>query len=151
MLESVLRVLKETSFSTTSGFVDYSLTMSATNYTLRGNGAVILSGPVRDYTAFTGFPDPYTTPNFIFFGDDTTSASASMNLRRVALIMPPRLTMGAPGTISWSGVSNQTYHVQVSTNLTDWNSAAATTSLNNSFQFTTNTSQPHQYFRVVFP
>ena len=51
----------------TTTFVDYALTFHATNYVLAANGTDILSGPVRDYSAFSGFPDPYSSPNFLFF------------------------------------------------------------------------------------
>jgi hypothetical protein len=142
---------EETDFSAMGGFVDYTLTILATNYVLQANGAAILSGPVRDYTSFAGFPNPYQTSNFIFFGDDTTSASASVNLRRVTLMLPPTLTTLAPGIVSWTGVSNQRYSVQVSTNLESWSLAGTATSPNNSFSFTNTPLQPRQFFRVVFP
>ena len=44
-----------------------------------------LQGGVRDYTSFTGPIDPYETPNFLFIGDDTTSARGAYRLRRVRL------------------------------------------------------------------
>ena len=139
------------SFSTTGSFVNYSLTLLATNYILQANGAPILSGPVRNYTAFTGTPDPYNTPDYIFFGDDTTSAGASVNVRSVTLILPPTLTMPVPGIVSWTGVSNQTYTVQASTNLTTWSTVGAATSPNSSFGFTNNSPQSSQFFRIAFP
>jgi hypothetical protein len=70
------------------GFIDYDLTIFGSGYQLFANGSSILSGSLRDYSAFVGFPDPYETPNFVFFGDDTTSAQANINLRRVALTTP---------------------------------------------------------------
>jgi hypothetical protein len=141
---------EDANYSTTGAFVNYALSILATNYILRADGAVILSGPVRNYTAFNGFPNPYSTPNLIFFGDDTTSASASINVRSMALVLPPKLTMPSPGIVSWTGVSNQTYHVQTSTNLINWVAAGASTSQNNTFLFT-NTSPASQFFRVVYP
>ncbi|MEK0188448.1 Calx-beta domain-containing protein, partial [Microcoleus anatoxicus] len=72
----------------------------ATNYTLKVQGAnyffydeseVILTGPLRDYTAFSGPIDPYETPNFIFLGDDTTSAQANINLTRVSMQTPGKV------------------------------------------------------------
>ncbi|MEK0195714.1 sodium:calcium exchanger, partial [Microcoleus anatoxicus PTRS1] len=72
----------------------------ATNYTLKVQGAnyffydeseVILTGPIRDYTAFSGPIDPYETPNFIFLGDDTTSAQANINLTRVSVQTPGKV------------------------------------------------------------
>jgi hypothetical protein len=139
------------SFTTSGSFVNYTLTMLATNYILLANGAPILTGPVRNYTAFSGFPDPYTTADFIFFGDDTTSAGASVQVQGMTLLLPPSLTMNAPGIVSWTGVSNQTYSVQASTNLTSWNTVGTATSTSNSFSFTNGSALANQYFRVTFP
>ena len=141
---------EDVSFSTTNAFVTYALTLLATNYILAANGVTILTGPIRNYTAFNGFPNPYSTPNFIFMGDDTTSAAGSENIGWVALIQPPKLAIAAPGIVSWTGVSNQTYTVLAGTNLTSWGSAGAATSANNSFRFT-NSIPANQFFRVVYP
>jgi hypothetical protein len=70
------------------GFVDHDLTIFGSGYELFAGGSSILSGSLRDYTAFGGLIDPYETANFVFFGDDTTSAQAEINLRRVALTTP---------------------------------------------------------------
>ena len=67
-------------FPTTTDLVDYRLTIIDDTYTLTANTQPILSGPVQDYTAFDGFPDPYETPNFLFLGDDTTSAQARVRM-----------------------------------------------------------------------
>ena len=72
-------------FSTTAGLADYQLTMIEDTYTLTANSQVLLSGPVRDYSPFEGFPDPYETPNFLFFGDNSTSAQARVRLRSVSI------------------------------------------------------------------
>jgi hypothetical protein len=142
---------ESTTFLTAGSFINYALIMLPTNYILLANGTPILSGPVRNYTAFNGSPNPYRTPNFIFFGDDTGSASALVNVRQLTLILPPQLTMSAPGIISWAGVSNQTYEVQASMNLTTWTNVGAATSQNSSFGFTNNASQSSQFFRIAFP
>jgi hypothetical protein len=68
-------------FPTTTDLIDYRLTIIDDAYTLTANTQPILSGPVHDYNAFDGFPDPYETPNFLFLGDDTTSAQARIQLR----------------------------------------------------------------------
>jgi hypothetical protein len=139
------------SFVTTGSLISYNLTLLATSYILTANGATILSGPIRNYTAFSGFPDPYSTPDFLFFGDNTSSASASFNVGALTLIFPPQLTITAPSVISWTGVSNETYTVQSSTNLTTWSGAGTATSQNNSFAFTNSASPAKQFFRVVAP
>jgi hypothetical protein len=72
-------------FDTQSARVPYALAVQGEAYTLSSNGTPILSGNLRDYTAFNGFPDPYETPNLIFLGDDTSSASATIGLAYVAV------------------------------------------------------------------
>jgi hypothetical protein len=57
---------EDAAFVTTGHFVDYALTMVGSNYVLRANGTPILSGPVRDYTSFSGPINPYRTPEFHF-------------------------------------------------------------------------------------
>lgn len=68
-------------YDTSAALVEYQLTMIEDTYTLSGNSQLILSGSVRDYSAFDRFPDPYETPNFLFLGDDTTSAQGRIRLR----------------------------------------------------------------------
>ncbi len=70
-------------FTPTAGLNSYDLAISGNTYTLYANGTAILSGKLRDYTAFNSGYDPYETPNLIFFGDDTTSAKANINLGSV--------------------------------------------------------------------
>ncbi len=46
----------------------------------------ILQGSLRQYTGYTppaGFPNPYTTPNLVFMGDDTTSGTAKVTISNV--------------------------------------------------------------------
>jgi hypothetical protein len=76
----------ETGFlDTTVAAIDYTLDIQGNGYHLAANGTPLLSGTLRDYTAFSGFPDPYETPNLIFMGDDTSSAAARSLLTRVSL------------------------------------------------------------------
>ncbi|MCU0545336.1 MAG: Ig-like domain-containing protein [Oscillatoriaceae cyanobacterium Prado104] len=105
----------------------YTLTIEGDNYSLFSEvndgspmfgGASVLSGPLRDYSAFTGAIDPYETPNFLFLGDNSTSAQANINLSQVYLEMRmlPRVrfvpnpdyysTLGSEPTITfraWDG------------------------------------------------
>lgn len=69
----------------TTGLVTYTLTLTSTAYTLSAGDAPLLSGPVRDYTAFDGSPDVYENPNFLFLGDNTASARASVRFSYVAV------------------------------------------------------------------
>jgi hypothetical protein len=88
-------------FSTTSAPIDYQVTIAGNTYTLIANSAPILSGILRNYKKFEGFPDPYETPNFLFLGDDTTSAQARIRLQFVSVTgsepaLPTSTTMPLP-------------------------------------------------------
>ena len=74
------------------GFVDYSLAVLGDSYTLLANGAAVLDGELRNYSAF-GFP--YSFPGTIFLGDNTGSAMANVNLSRVALVSPSEVPLPA--------------------------------------------------------
>lgn len=141
---------EENNFSTTA-LVDYTLTFHGSGYALSANGAPILSGPVRDYSAFSGFPNPYSSTNFLFFGDDTTSAAGAVLLKRVTLITAPQLRVLADRVVNWTGVSNQTYTVLTSSNLFHWSAAGSATSATTNFVFTNSSSASAGYLRVVFP
>ena len=106
---------EDKTFDTTVGIAAYSLVMVGDTYTLSADGAPLLSGPVRDYTAFSGNFDVYETPDFLFFGDDTTSGSASILLQSVHLTRgvtpkgpPPLLAAGRVGSavqLRWAAVA----------------------------------------------
>jgi len=72
-------------FPTNTALTDYQLTIMDDTYTLTANTKPILTGPLRDYSKFEGFPDPYETPNFLFLGDDTTSAGSRVQLGSVSI------------------------------------------------------------------
>jgi hypothetical protein len=78
-------------FDTTTGLVSYTLSIKGASYSL-SSGVAILSGSVRDYTAWEAPPlapvNPYRTPNLIVLSDDTTSASAKIRLTYVAVTLP---------------------------------------------------------------
>ena len=69
----------------TSALTEYQVTFVGDTYTLTANAKPLLTGPLRDYSSFDGFPDPYETPNFLFLGDNTTSAQARVRLRFVSV------------------------------------------------------------------
>ncbi len=140
-----------TTFPTVTSFVDYALSIRTSNYVLRANGAPILSGPVRDYTSFVGSLNPYSTPNYIFFGDDTTPASAAFSLRQIALIPAPRLVIRQNGLVCWQAVSNQTYTLQASTNLSDWTDVGIAISASADLCFTNDLTLPQRFYRLSFP
>ena len=73
-------------YATMGSETDYQLKIVGANYTLSANGTDILSGATRDYS---GFGVPYSLKNYLFLGDDTTSAEASVNLGNVTLTSVP--------------------------------------------------------------
>jgi len=81
-----------TSFATTAGLIHYQVIVVNDTYSLSANNKPILTGHVRDYSKFSGFPDPYETPNFLFLGDDTTSAQSRIRLGLVSVTGTERTT-----------------------------------------------------------
>lgn len=76
---------EEVEISTPGRIGLYELTFFDGRYALNSEGTTLLSGPMRDYTAFNGFPDVYEIPGFLYLGDDTTSAAGAFSVARVEL------------------------------------------------------------------
>lgn len=74
---------------TTSAIHRYDLTVLDDEWSLARNGSVILSGPVRDYSAYAGIFDVYETPNLLFVGDNTTSARGASVFSHVSVRAVP--------------------------------------------------------------
>lgn len=76
-------------YNTTAALTTYTLTIITDTYTLSANGTPLLSGILRQYTdwvpPFAFVPDPYEQPNFVFLGDNTSSAGATMWLGDVSI------------------------------------------------------------------
>jgi hypothetical protein len=142
---------EEAAFDTAGGFVDYALTVGPDRYQLRANGGTILGGPVRDYTAFSGVIDPYETPDFIFLGDDTTSARAVVSISRVVLIPPPTLRIARGGVITWTGVTNVPYTILTGHDRFGWSAAATLISTTGQFAFTNAPGTGASFLRVAGP
>jgi hypothetical protein len=68
-----------------TGAIEYQIKVKDNEYILSSGKNLILKGKLRDYTRFTGLLNPYRFPSFIFLGDDTTSASAKINLGKIVL------------------------------------------------------------------
>ena len=81
-------------FNTTTASTTYDVAVHGTTYDVlvNGNSTPLLSGNLRNYSAF-GLP--YTLPNFMFLGDDTTSASGSFEFSRLAVTVPEPAALGA--------------------------------------------------------
>lgn len=103
-----------TSFNPSSGLINYDLSVLNNSYTLYANSSPILSGALRNYS---NEGSVYGLSNFLFFGDNTTSARGSFSLASVAATDAPitsaaavpyefsptigLLTLGAFATISY--------------------------------------------------
>lgn len=88
-------------FDTTGGIVDYALTVLGTSYYLFAEDDLILSGALRDYSPFGA---PYTVPNLLFLGDDTSSAAAEIDLAYVGLLTGDDLIVAEPATLAVLGI-----------------------------------------------
>jgi hypothetical protein len=64
----------------------YTLTVLNNTYSLSSPGMATLSGPLRDYSSF-GLP--YTLPNFLFLGDNTTSGEAATRIAFISVDVVP--------------------------------------------------------------
>jgi hypothetical protein len=69
----------------------YRLSFLGGSYALAADGAPALSGVLRDYAAVAPFPANlvYGQASFVFFGDNTDSAAARVELSRIALVPVP--------------------------------------------------------------
>lgn len=65
---------------------NYALVVGQQQYSFSADGATLFSGALQDYTAQVV---PYATANFLFFGDNTTRASASVELGAIQLAAVP--------------------------------------------------------------
>jgi hypothetical protein len=70
-------------FDTSTAFNNYALTVLEDRYYLLANGQQMLSGPLRNYAAAVAYP--YSLENFLFMGDDTSSARAQVSITGVEL------------------------------------------------------------------
>jgi hypothetical protein len=77
-------------FDTGPSLIDYVLTIQGGNYTLTANGSTILTGATQDYTGSAMLP--YTLPNFVFIGDDTSEAAANVTFTSLAVTVPEPIT-----------------------------------------------------------
>lgn len=71
----------------TTALRDYTLSVRAQQFSLRSAGSTLLQGSLRDYSASGHFA--YTTPSLVFFGDDTSSARAAVQLGHITLTPVP--------------------------------------------------------------
>lgn len=73
-------------FDTTAAMTRYDVAIASGSYDLFADGQPILSGPLRDYSGLGASPNVYALDSFLFFGDNTSGASASVDLGRVEVL-----------------------------------------------------------------
>jgi len=83
----------------------YRLAVRSQGYTLSVGGATLLTGSLHDYTPGGA---PYTQPNFIFFGDDTSRGTSVTRLAQVTLTAVPEpapaaLLAAGLAALAWRG------------------------------------------------
>jgi Ca2+-binding RTX toxin-like protein len=92
----------------TGSLVSYKLLVLENTYILTANQKLVLAGPLKDYSAFDYVAakvpyNPYTTPNFLFFGDNTKSGDANIDIALIAATTP---TLGSSSNDSLNGTSS---------------------------------------------
>lgn len=102
---------EDVAFDTTNKTV-YELAILNNTYTLFASGSAILTGAIRDYSdnepPLAIIPDPYEEPNFIFLGDNTTSASGVIRLWYVATTLGSVTPATVTPTVSVTGTATST-------------------------------------------
>jgi Ca2+-binding RTX toxin-like protein len=93
---------------------DYTLQVAGDAYKLFANGTELLADTLRDYSGFSGPIDPYETPNFLFLGDDTTSAQGRFNLSQIVVQIDTRVRF-VPNP-NYNGVANINFRAWDTTN-----------------------------------
>ena len=90
-----------TPFSTVGREAFYQLGISGNSYGLFANGHSLLNGVLRDYSG-AGPANPYAVQNFVFLGDDTSSAGADIDLGQITLRTGfyPQASVAAPSSLA---------------------------------------------------
>jgi hypothetical protein len=78
---------EECLFDTVADEAEYVLSIQNSVYALSVDTQTILSGNLRDYSSFSGTPFvvPYSLTNYLFLGDNTTTASANVSIGSIVL------------------------------------------------------------------
>jgi len=86
-------------FDTTIGPVQYDLAIQGDSYSLYSGGSNILQGALRNYSAHTN--PVYSMTDFLFFGDDTSSAAGVSELAYIEVL---NYAVPEPATLLLLGV-----------------------------------------------
>ena len=92
--------------NTTGDYLSYTLAINATGYELSQFGIPVVSGAIRDYSAFVPplpVPDPYELPNYIFLGDNTTSARGDISWAALSVDAVPEPATAAVAMTAAAG------------------------------------------------
>lgn len=118
------------SINAADGRVQYDLVIHADRYQLLAAGQPVLEGPLRRYDSFG---TPYNIPEFLFLGDDTTSAGARVELTRVTVSDLPRVQItreAAQLTLTVAADAGRTIAFEASTDLAAWTGLGTAVSTN---------------------
>jgi hypothetical protein len=83
-------------FNPAVGLVNYDLHIVDGTYSLSADGSLILTGATRDYSS-QGLP--YDLGRYVFLGDDTTEASAAVEITQIGVVPEPGCVTAAGAAI----------------------------------------------------
>lgn len=102
-LNAAFPVGERVAFDTSDRSHDFEVILNSSGYTLSADGELLLAGRLRSYSTIEPRPPfPYTTPSFVFFGDNTGRASALTVITRFHAA-----SQTVVGDCSQDGVVNQ--------------------------------------------
>jgi len=135
-------------FNTTAELARYDLEVAGGRYRLSANGVRVLEGDLRRYDAFG---TPYNVADFLFFGDDTSSAQASASLGRVTVSPLPRVTVErrAGGvTLGVAVDSGREVAFEASEDLVTWTAVGTATGVAGQAKLDTGAEGGARFFRA---
>lgn len=92
----------DVAFDTTAALTPYTLAVRQQQFTLSAAGTALLSGALRDYTP-AGLL--YTTPNFLFLGDNSSRGSSISRLGEVSLSPVPEPSLALLLALGLAGLA----------------------------------------------
>lgn len=136
-------------FDTTGGRVRYDLEFRDGRYRLSADGRAVLSGALRRYDTLGS---PYNIPDFLFLGDDTTSAAAKAEVTRVAVAPLPRIRIASEGvriSLAADAETGRTVAFEGSTDFVTWTELGTAVSVDGVAQITLAPDAPFHLLRAA--